>query len=91
MVFSQASAMVSTVCARWKAGHDALVKRLVLKRETTDEAVGMLVRRFPTVEYKRQWATRSMSKETLALSDKGVRAVSNLRALTHLDLSHSCG
>jgi hypothetical protein len=56
--------------------------------ETTDEAVGMLVRRFPTVEYKRQWATRSMSNETLALSDKGVRAVSNLRALTHLDLSH---
>jgi hypothetical protein len=58
------------------------VKRLVLKRETTDEAVGMLVRRFPTVEsleYKGAiWATRSMSNETLALSDKRVRAVSNL-------------
>jgi hypothetical protein len=35
--------------------HDALVTRLVLRWETTDEAVGILVRRFPAVaslEYK---------------------------------------
>ena len=35
--------------------HDALVMRLVLRPQTTDEAMGMLVRRFPAVaslEYK---------------------------------------
>jgi hypothetical protein len=32
------------VCAGWKAVYDALVMRLVLRRQTTDEAVGMLVR-----------------------------------------------
>jgi hypothetical protein len=47
--FSQASATVRLVCAGWKAVHDAVVKRLVLRRATTDEAMGMLVLRFPAV------------------------------------------
>jgi hypothetical protein len=35
---------------RWvKAVYDALVRRLVLRRQTTDEAMGMLVRCFPAV------------------------------------------
>ena len=33
----------------WRAVHDAVVTWLVLIRQTTDEAVGMLVRRFPMV------------------------------------------
>ena len=49
MGFSQASATVRLVCAGWEAVHDALVRRLVLRRQTTDEAIGMLVRRFPAV------------------------------------------
>ena len=44
--FTQASATVRLVCAAWKAVHDALVTRLVLRRQTTDEAMGMLVLRF---------------------------------------------
>ena len=47
--FSEASAAVRLVSAGWKDVHDALVTRLVLRRQTTDEAVGMLVRRFPAV------------------------------------------
>ena len=47
--FSQTSATVRLVCAGWKAVHDALVRRLVLRRETTDEAVGMMVQSFPAV------------------------------------------
>jgi hypothetical protein len=43
--FSQTSATVRLVCAGRKAVHDTLV----LRRQTTDEAVGMLVRRFPAV------------------------------------------
>jgi hypothetical protein len=35
---------------RWvKAVYDALVRRLVLRRQTTDEAMGMLLRCFPAV------------------------------------------
>jgi hypothetical protein len=45
--FSQTSATVRLVCVGWKAVHDALVTRLVLRRQTTDEAMGMLVLRFP--------------------------------------------
>ena len=79
----QTSATVRLVCAGWKAVHDALVTRLVLRRETTDEAVGMLVLRFPAVvslEVKvgGAWA---------ALTDAGLRAVSSLPALTYLDIS----
>jgi hypothetical protein len=33
---------VRLVSAGWKAVHDALVTRLVLRRQTTDEAVGTL-------------------------------------------------
>ena len=43
------------VSAGWKAVHDALVTRLVLRGQTTDDAVGILVRRFLAVaslEYK---------------------------------------
>jgi hypothetical protein len=47
--FSPSSATVRLVCAAWKAVHDALVTRLVLRRETTDEAMGMLVLRLPAV------------------------------------------
>jgi hypothetical protein len=47
--FSRASATVRLVCAGWKAVHDALVRRLVLRRQTTDEAMDMLVRCFPAV------------------------------------------
>jgi hypothetical protein len=53
--FTQASATVRLVSAGWKAVHDALVTRLVLRGQTTDEAVGILVRQFPAVaslEYK---------------------------------------
>ena len=53
--FTQASATVRLVSAGWKAVHDALVTRLVLRGQTTDQAVGMLVRWFPAVaslEYK---------------------------------------
>jgi hypothetical protein len=45
----QTSATVRLVCVAWKAVHDALVTRLVLRRQTTDEAMGMLVLRFPVV------------------------------------------
>jgi hypothetical protein len=37
---------VRLVCAAWKAVHDALVRLLVLRGKTTDDAMGMLVRRF---------------------------------------------
>jgi hypothetical protein len=47
--FSEASATVRLVCAGSKAVYDALVMRLVLRWQTTDEAVGMLVLRFPAV------------------------------------------
>jgi hypothetical protein len=53
------------------------------ERETIDEAVGILVRRFPAVvslEVKGRG-------ETAVLTDKGVRAVSSLASLTCLDLS----
>ena len=49
LAFSRTSATVRLVCTAWKAVHDALVKRLVLRSATTDEAMGMLVRRFPAV------------------------------------------
>ena len=48
MGFSQV-ATARLVCAAWKAVHDALVTWLVLRRKTTDEAMGMRVLRFPAV------------------------------------------
>jgi hypothetical protein len=47
--FSKAVAVVREVCAGWQALHDAAVKRLMLSRLITDEAMGMLVRRIPAV------------------------------------------
>jgi hypothetical protein len=76
------SAAVRLVCAQWQAVHDALVTKLVLSRETTDEAVGVLVLRFPAVvslEFKGSGCS--------VLTDKGLRAVSSLPALTFLDIS----
>jgi hypothetical protein len=75
--FSRVSATVRLVCAGWKTVYDALVRRLLLRPETTDEAVGMLVLRFPAVvslEFKGDtWGV---------LMDDGLRAVSSLPALT---------
>jgi hypothetical protein len=75
---------VRLVCSGWKAVHDALVMRLVMSRQTTDEAVGMLVLRFPAVvslEVKGgTWGV---------LTEEGLQAVSSLPALTKLDLSYS--
>jgi hypothetical protein len=82
--FSRASATLRLVCAAWKAVHDALVKRLVLSKRTTDEAVGMLLRRFPAVvslEIKREPGVFAM------LTDKALRAVSSCTALASLSLS----
>jgi hypothetical protein len=77
------SAAVRLVSKAAKYHHDALVTKLVLSRETTDEAVGMLARRFPAVvslEFKGGgWSV---------LTDKGLRAVSSLPALTFLDISY---
>jgi hypothetical protein len=70
------------VCAQWQAVHDAMVRRLVLRRQTTDEAMGMLVLRFPAVvslEFKYEWRGQ-------ALTDEGLRAVSCLPLLTFLQL-----
>jgi hypothetical protein len=60
-----------------------MVMRLVLRPATTDEAVGVLVRRFPTVvslEFKGSGHS--------VLTDQGLRAVSRLASLTCLDLSY---
>jgi hypothetical protein len=83
--FSEATATVRLVCSGWKAVHDAVVMRLVLRLQTTDEAVGMLARRFPAVvslEFKRigdGWGV---------LTDQGLRAVSSLTSLTSLNLNY---
>ena len=58
--------------------------RLVLSRRTTDEAMGMLVRRFPalaSLEVKRE-------NRVSVLTDEALRAVSSLPALTSIDLSY---
>ena len=65
--------------------HDAAVMRVVLRRETTEEGMGMLVQRFPAVASVEM---KSVPGETLALTDQGVRALSSSPpALTSLDLS----
>ena len=68
--FSQTSATVRLVCAGWKVVHDALVRRLVLRWQTTDEAVGMLVRRFPAVVSLEVKGANSVS----VLTDEALRA-----------------
>jgi predicted small secreted protein len=85
--FSQASATVRLVCAAWKAVHDALVMRLVLKPQTTDEAMGMLVRRFPAVVSLEMKRKQSDYINRALLTNEGMRAVSNLPALTSLNLT----
>ena len=63
------------VCAGWKAVYDTLVTRLVLRRQTTDEAMGMLVRRFPAVVAEGQGHTRregGVDGQRAARSDKVV-------------------
>jgi hypothetical protein len=85
--FSQTLAAVRLVCAGWKKIHDAMVTRLLLRYQTTDEAVGMLVLRFPAVvslEVKGggAWA------QPAALTDKGMLAVSSLASLTFLALTY---
>jgi hypothetical protein len=83
--FSKASAVVRQVCAGWQAVHDALVTRLVFERRMDDEAVGMLVRRFPavvSVQFKGPPGGHFVT-------DEGVRAVcSSLPALTSLNLTY---
>jgi hypothetical protein len=82
--FSKASVVVRQVCAGWQAVHDALVTRLVFERQMNDEAVGMLVRRFPAVVSVQFWGVFGGHFVT----DEGVRAVcSSLPALTCLNLS----
>jgi hypothetical protein len=77
---------VRLVCAAWKVVHDAMVKRLVLRWQTTDETMGMLVRRFPAVvSVEVKWTATGN-----VLSDESMRAVSNLPALTSLDIT-DCG
>jgi hypothetical protein len=82
---SQATATVRLVCSGWKAVKNALVKMLDLRLETTDEAMGMLARRFPAVvslEFKR----KSGGPDWGVLTDQGMLAVSSLPALTSLNL-----
>ena len=85
--FSKATAVVREVCAGWQAVHDALVMRLVSNRVMNDEAVGMLVRRFPAVtSLQFMW----LGWHGHEVTDEGVQEVcSLLPALTTLDLS-SC-
>jgi hypothetical protein len=67
----------------WKAVHDALVMWLVLRRQTTDEAMGMLVLRFPVVA---SLEVKGCGYAEKVLDRRGMRAVTCLPALTSLDL-----
>jgi hypothetical protein len=80
--FSEATATVRLVCSGWKAVHDAMVMMLVLRREiTTDEAMGMLTRRFPAVV-----SLEMKGNVWGVLTDEGMLAVSSLTKLTSLNL-----
>jgi hypothetical protein len=81
--FSEATAAVRLVSAGWKDVHDALVTRLVLRWHTTDEVMGILVRRFPAVV-----SLGFKGDERRVLTDEGLRAVSNMPSLTSLNLSY---
>jgi hypothetical protein len=82
--FCKAVAVVRAVCAGWQAVHDAAVTRLVFARmKMTDEAVGMLVRRFPAVaSVEFEWVS-----EGHEVTDEGVLAVSSMSALMCLNLT----
>jgi hypothetical protein len=82
--FSKPSATVRLVCAGWKAVYDALVTRLVVRRQITDEAMCMLARRFPAVALVKVKGTHG---ERAALTDEGIRSVSSLASLTSFNLS----
>jgi Leucine-rich repeat (LRR) protein len=87
--FSEATATLRLVCSGWKAVHDAVVMRLVLRRETTDEAVGMLARRFPAVvSLELKW--KSGGPRWGVLTDQRLLAVSSLTTLKSLNLAW-CG
>jgi hypothetical protein len=77
----KASATLRLVCSGWKAVHDALVMRLLVRKQATDQAVGMLVRRFPAVTSVNLVCCSNVT-------DEGLRAVSSLPALTSLDLAN---
>ena len=83
---SEATATVRLVCSGWKAVHDAMVMRLVLRLETTDEAMGMLARRFPAVvSLEVKW--KSGGPVHGVLTDQGMLAVRNLTSLKTLNIS----
>jgi hypothetical protein len=84
---SQATATVRLICSGWKAVHDAMMKMLDLRLETTDEAMGMLARRFPAV-VSLEFKYKSGGAGCGVLTDQGMLAVSNLTGLTSLNL---CG
>jgi hypothetical protein len=81
---SQATATVRLVCAGWKAVHDAMVTRLLLSWQTTDAAMGKLVRSFPAVV---SLEVKLVPGEWAVLTDEGMRAVSGLPKLTSLNIS----
>jgi hypothetical protein len=84
---SQATATVRLVCPGWKAVHDAMVKRLVLRLETTDEAMDMLAQRFPAV-VSLEFKYKSGGAVYGVLTDQGMLAVSNLTSLNTLNLTN---
>jgi hypothetical protein len=83
---SKDSAAVRLVCSGWQAVHDAMVKRLVLKKKATDEGMGVLARRFPAV-LSLDFNLNRFGEEN-ELTDEGLKAVSGLTSLTSLFL---CG
>jgi hypothetical protein len=74
--FSQTTATVRLVCAGWKAVHDAMVKRLVLRDQTSSDTP-MPLRRFPAVR------ELSLPAHSLAAHQAELQKLS---ALTSLDL-----
>jgi len=86
--FSRTSAVVRLVCPGWQAVYDAMVRRLVLRKEITDEAVGMLVRCFPAVTSVQLKGNVIPIPFGCMVTHVGVLAVCSLPALTKLDLSY---
>ena len=87
--FSQTSATVRLVCAGWKAVHDALVTRLVLRQQTTDEAMGMLVLRFPAVASLEVKESDTPLGWLVALDPTPLLSHTAQSSLSSLVLSHS--
>jgi hypothetical protein len=89
------SAAVRLVCSQWKVHHDAVVTRLGVRWQTTDEAVGMLAWRFPTVtSLELQTSYPYGFRKTLndapfpppSITDAGMPAVRGFPSLTCLQL-----